>query len=100
MLKKTLLATATAAVIAGGALAATATGASASPYGGGYGGGYGGSPQQHQVCTPITKTVHWTDRWGRPHAYTKVVGQKCVPVPLQPYHPPFHVPHHPWGWGW
>ena len=120
MLKKTLLATATAAVIAGSALAATATGASAAPYGGYGGGGYGGGgyggggyggggyggggygggySQPPQVCHPITKTVHWIDHWGRPHAYTQVVGQKCNPVPLPPYHPPFFHPH-PWGWGW
>jgi len=116
MLKKTLLATATAVVIAGSALAATATGASAAPYGGYGGGGYsgggyggggyggggyggGGYSQPPQVCRPITKTVHWIDRWGHPHAYTQVVGQKCNPVPLPPYHPPFFHPH-PWGWGW
>jgi hypothetical protein len=100
MLKKTLIATAAAATIAGGALALSATGASAAPYyGSGYGGGYGGYPQ-HQVCRPITKTVRWIDRWGHPHFVTKVVGQKCTPAPLPPYHPPFAYPHHPWGWGW
>ena len=107
MLKKIILVGAAALAIS----AATAPAAfAAAPWnGGGYnnsnwgndGGNYGGNyhPQpKPQQCTPVTQTFHWWDRWGHMHAYTKVVGQTCVPVPPPP--PPHHPPFFPHGWGW
>jgi hypothetical protein len=29
------------------------------------------------VCTPVTKSVRWWDKFGRPHWSQVVVGQKC-----------------------
>ena len=84
MLKKTFIATATAGLIAAGALVGTATSASAAGvYFGGPGwsvgiGGPGWGPQRpHQVCKPVFKTVKWWDHWGKPHFKKIVVSQRC-----------------------
>ena len=94
MFKKTILATATAGLIALGALGATTSAASA---GGGYGGQGSGSMQfggpgfsmqfgfgnqnhnyhPQKFCKPVVKKVKWWDRRGRPHWRVVVVGQKC-----------------------
>lgn len=93
MFKKTMLAVATAGLIAVGALGATTSAASAGGYDGQGSGGmqYGGpgrslqfgfgnsQPQFHpqKVCKPVFKKVKWWDRWGNPHRSMVVVGQKC-----------------------
>ncbi len=84
MLKKTLIATATAGLIAAGAMAATTTTAAADGfYFGGPGWSFGiGNPgwrgyQPHPVCKPIIKTVRAWDRWGRPYVQQVVVGRDC-----------------------
>ena len=84
MLKKTFIATATAGLIAAGALVGTATSASAAGvYFGGPGwsvgiGGPGWGPQRpHQVCQPVFKTVKWWDHWGKPHFKKIAVSQRC-----------------------
>lgn len=85
MLKKTLLATATAGLISAGALVGTAGSASAASinFGGpgwhvgiGTGPGFIG-PRPRQVCQPVFQTVRWWDRWGRPHVKQVVVRQEC-----------------------
>lgn len=108
MFKKTILATATAGLIAVGALGATTSAASAANYNG-YGNGsgsvqfggpgfnlqfgFGGHPQYHpqKVCQPVFKKVKWWDRWGHPHWSQVVVSQKC-------FFKPGNGPHHngPW----
>ena len=109
MFNKTILATATAGLIALGALGATTSAASA---GGGYGGqgsgsmqfggpgfnlqfGFGNGPRnyhQQKFCKPVVKKVkYW--RHGHPHWRVVVVGYKC----FRPRH------NDPWnngpGWG-
>ena len=95
MLKKTLIAAATAGLIGlgmvGTTTSASAAGASAQFGGPGwsitigngqYHPGYQYHPQQ--FCQPIVKKVKWWDRFGYPHWSQVVVGQKCPP----PFHPP------------
>ena len=84
MMKKTLIATATAGLIAAGAMVGTTSTASAAGvYFGGPGwtvgiGGPGFGPQRpHQVCEPAFKPVRWWDRYGRPHIRQVVVRQDC-----------------------
>ncbi len=84
MMKKTLIATATAGLIAAGAMVGTtSTASAASIYFGGPGwsvgvGGPGWGPQRlHKVCKPVFKTVRWHDRWGRLHINKVVVRQTC-----------------------
>ena len=84
MMKKTLIATATAGLIAAGAMVGTTSTASAAGvYFGGPGwsvgiGGPGFGPQRpHQVCQPVFKSVRWWDRYGRPHIRQVVVRQEC-----------------------
>jgi hypothetical protein len=92
MMKKTLIATATAGLIAVGAMVGTTSTASAAGvYFGGPGwsvgiGGPGWGPQRE--CRPIFKTVRWWDRWGRPHFKQVVVGRDCGRN---------HGPHGGWG---
>lgn len=95
MLKKTLLATATAGLIAAG----TMTTASAAPYHSGPGFFFGGPGWGVQVgpvmppppmCRPVTKQVKWWDRFGRPHWRTVTV-REC---------PPPHHHHYNYGPGW
>ena len=84
MMKKTLIATATAGLIAAGAMiATTGTASAAAVYFGGPGwsfgiGGPGYGPQRpHRECRPVLKTVRWWDNWGRPHFRQVVVGRDC-----------------------
>ena len=84
MLKNTLIATATAGLIAAGAMVGTtSTASAASVYFGGPGWSVGiGSPgwgghRPHQVCQPVLGSVRWWDNWGRPHFKTVVVRQEC-----------------------
>jgi hypothetical protein len=85
MMKKTLIATATAGLIAAGAMIATTGTASAAGvyFGGpgwsvGIGGpGYGPAWGPHRECRPVLKTVRWWDNWGRPHFKQVVVGRDC-----------------------
>ena len=86
MMKKTLIATATAGLIAAGAMVATTgTASAAGIYFGGPGWsvgisdghGWRGHRRPHRVCKPVFKTVRWWDRWGRPHFKQVVVGQEC-----------------------
>lgn len=89
MFKQTILATATAGLIALGAMGATTTAASAAGPGSGsmqFGGpgwslqfGFGGHQQFHpkKFCAPVVKKVKWWDNWGNPHWSNVVVGQKC-----------------------
>ena len=85
MMKKTLIATATAGLIAAGAMVATTGTASAASitFGGpGWSVGIGDGPgwrgeRPHRVCKPIFKTVRWWDHWGRPHLKRVVVGRDC-----------------------
>ena len=84
MLKNTLIATATAGLIAAGAMVGTtSTASAASVYFGGPGWSVGiGSPgwgmhRPHQVCRPVLGSVRWWDHWGRPHFKTVVVRQEC-----------------------
>jgi hypothetical protein len=87
MLKKKLIATAAAGMIAVGSLVATTVGASASSGFSGsfsFGGpgwslqfgnpGYGRHHNRH--CRPIVKTVKFW-KWGRPHWRQVVVGYDC-----------------------
>ena len=76
MMKKTLIATATAGLIAAGAMVGTTSTASAAGvyFGGpgwsvgiGDGPGWRGPQRPHRVCEPVFRTVRWWDRWGRPH---------------------------------
>ena len=76
MLKKTLIATATAGLIAAGAPpVGTATTASAAGvyFGPARAGAWRhrrprpGSSAAAPVCQPVFKTVKWCDRWGKPH---------------------------------
>jgi hypothetical protein len=104
MLKKTLLATATAGMIAAGALATAGSAAAAphGPYGGPNGGfQFGGpnwtfqfnaGPRHHpkRICKPVFRQVKWWDRYGRPHWKRVAVGRKCFIVR------PHHNRHHNW----
>lgn len=100
MLKKTLIASATAGLIALGALAGSADSANAGHrHGHGPGPGYHqGKPAAHwtfhrhrvnRFCRPVIKRVMWRDRWGRPHWTKARVGFRCP-----------HRFHHRRGWGW
>lgn len=85
MMKKTLIATATAGLIAAGAMLGTTGTASAASvqFGGpgwsvGVGPGYGPGWRHHpRECRPVYKTVRWWDRWGHPHFKKVVVGRDC-----------------------
>jgi hypothetical protein len=84
MMKKTLIATATAGLIAAGAMFATTGTASADGVyfnGPGWSVGIGDSGWRHyrpqRACEPIFKTVRWWDAWGRPHFKQVVVGRDC-----------------------
>ncbi len=104
MLKKTLIATAAAGMIAAGSLVATTVGASAGAavqFGGpGWNVQIGnfGHGKHNRHCRPIVKTVkYW--KWGRPHWRQVVVGYDCHR--RGPPGPPFPGPWAPgWGWGW
>lgn len=123
MLKKTLIAAATAGLIGlgmvGTTTSASAAGTSAQFGGpgwsvtigsGNYNPGYQFHPQK--FCQPVLKNVKWWDRFGRPHWSQVVVGQKCPPPKFPPYGGPYNPgpfpPHHngPFpgqhgpGWGW
>ena len=109
MLKKTLIATATAGMIATGALATT-TSASAAPPGPAYGGiqfggpgwsvgiGFPGYPapprfRPHRVCEPVFKRVI---QWQHGHRQWRVikVGERCrwVYPPVHPVAVPYPGP--------
>lgn len=84
MIKQTLIATATAGLIAVGAMVGTTGTASAATvhFGGpgwsvGIGGPAFGPQRPHRVCKPVFKTVRWWDNWGRPHFKRVVVRQEC-----------------------
>ena len=75
MMKKTLIAAATAGLIAVGALVGTTSTASAAgvPLGGpGY-----STQKPHQECRPVYKTVRWWDKQGHRHFKKVVIRQKC-----------------------
>jgi hypothetical protein len=113
MLRKTLIATAAAGMLAAGSLVASpasahGTGASGSIQFGGPGwnvqigtpGIYG---HQNPYCKPIVKTVkYW--QWGRPYWRQVVVGYNCRhrrPAPVAPFFPfPGSFPPGPWGGTW
>jgi hypothetical protein len=108
MIRKALIATATAGMLAAGSLAASTLPASASSVGvsgsiqfGGPGwsvqignpGFYGHHHNRH--CRPIVKTVkYW--KWGRPHWKQVVVGFDCK----RRHHSPQYFPGFPGGPGW
>ena len=112
MLKKTLIATAAAGMIAAGSLVATTVGASASGPSIQFGGpgwnvqiGNFGGRHHNRNCRPVVKTVkYW--KWGRPHWRQVVVGYDCHRRgPRHGGPPPFPGPGFPgWGggggWGW
>ena len=85
MMKKTLIATATAGLIAAGAMVATTgTASAAGVYFGGPGWSVGSNDghswrgdRPHRECRPVLKTVRWWDNWGHPHFKQVVVGQDC-----------------------
>jgi hypothetical protein len=100
MLKKIILAGATASVIAVSGLAAMTGTAAAAPiypqqydngYQGGYQGGYHNGPNGNQAydqdwyrhrdrdrdCRPVIRTVKWYDRFGFPHWRTVKVAARC-----------------------
>lgn len=85
MMKKTLIATATAGLIAVGAMVGTTSTASAagvylfggSGWGVGIGGPGYGPHRSHQECRPVFKTVHWRDNQGHRHSKQVVVRQEC-----------------------
>ncbi len=85
MMKKTLIATATAGLIAAGTMVATTSTASAASvhFGGpgwsvGISDGYGWRGDRPQrACRPVFETRRWWDRWGQPHFKRIVVGQDC-----------------------
>jgi hypothetical protein len=111
MLKNTLIAAATAGLLAVGSLVATTGGAAASgpgvqfggpgwnvQIGGGFGPGWHGGPR---YCKPIVKNVKFYGRWGRPYWKQVVVGQDCGP--RRPHHGGHHGGHgggHGPGHGW
>jgi hypothetical protein len=82
-MKKTLIATATAGLIAAGAMVGiTSTASAASFQFGGPGWSFGMSDGYHsrhhmRECRPIIKTVSWRDYRGYPHYKKVVVGQNC-----------------------
>jgi hypothetical protein len=119
MFKQTILATATAGLIAVGALGMTTSAASAGGYSGSgsgsgavqFGGpgwnlqfGFGNShPQFHQqkFCKPVVKKVKYWDRWGNPHWTQVVVGQKCFRPQNNGHHNgPWNNNGPGWGGGW
>lgn len=124
MLKNTLIATATAGLLALGSLVATTGGAAAAgPQNNGpnftvqIGGGFGPGPGWHggppRACKPIVKNVKYYTYWGKPYWKQVVVGQDCGPRrgphhgPRGPHHGgpfpggPFPGgPHGGPGWGW
>ena len=80
MLKKTILSSVTAGLIAAGAL--TATTGTASAHNPTYqsqtnGHQHGYNVRQRRACKPIFRQVHWRDRWGRTHWKRVQVGQNC-----------------------
>jgi hypothetical protein len=84
VMKKTLIAAATAGLIAAGTMVATTGTASAAGvyFGGpgwsvGVGGPNFGPDRPHQACRPVFKTVRWWDNWGRPHFRNVFVRQEC-----------------------
>jgi hypothetical protein len=105
MLKKTLIATATAGLIAAGSLVGTAGSASAAgiQFGGpGWHVGIGGGPgwgwnKPRYVCQPVFKKVKFWDRWGRPYFKTVAVSQHCFWTFGGPWGGPGNGPHPgPW----
>lgn len=114
MLKRTLIATAAAGMIAAGSLVAgTGSAAASNPYVSGsiqFGGpgwsvqiGNFGHSRHHRSCRPIVKTVkYW--KWGKPHWQQVVVGYDCHRRGPRHGGPPFPGPWFPgWGgggWGW
>jgi hypothetical protein len=83
MIRKVLIATATAALIATGAALGSPTSASAAVYiGGPQFGIHIGPTHRHwqhrdRVCRPVFKTQRWRDRWGRLHYSRVIVGHRC-----------------------
>ena len=78
MFKRTLLATATAGLIAAGVMVGTSGTASAQGFffgGPGWGIGVGAGPGRE--CRPIFRTERWFDRWGRMHFRRVYAGQDC-----------------------
>jgi hypothetical protein len=106
MLKKTLIAAATAGLIGLG-MVGTTTSASAAGAQAQFGGpgwsvtiGSGNYNPYNQYkpgkfCTPIVKKVKWWDRFGYPHWSQVVVGQKCPPPKFPPFPPHGPFPHNP-----
>jgi hypothetical protein len=112
MLKKTLIATATAGMIAAGTLATTTAASAAGPAHGptpGFGIQFGGPgwsvgigaprfhapppPRPHRVCQPVFKRVSW---WHHGHRQWRVikVGERCHWVyPGRHHRGPFPGPH-------
>ncbi|MHA1554390.1 MAG: hypothetical protein ACTSU0_08280 [Alphaproteobacteria bacterium] len=90
MFKKTLLATATAGLIAAGALTVTTGSATAHQTGyntgnSGFSFGYNVKPRRN--CKPIFQRVRLRDRWGRTHWRRVQVGQNCQRVQQRRYRP-------------
>ncbi len=83
MLKKIILAGATAGVIAVSSLAAMTTTASAAPYN-----GNAWHNHQQQDCRKVVRNVKWFDRHGHPH-WRRVVSLKCGFMGPNP-HPHWH----------
>lgn len=82
MFKRTLLATATAGMIAAGAMIGTTGTASADGvYFGGPGWSVGINDGHHwrpgRECHPVFRTERWWDRWGRPHFRRVYAGERC-----------------------
>ena len=112
MMKKTLIATATAGLIAAGAMVATTGTASAAASISAAPAGASASatrlrPQRPQrECRPVLKTVRWWDNWGRPHFKQVVVGQDCAGTTALAAAGTSAGPNPGWGygpnpgWGW
>ena len=106
MMKKTLIATATAGLIAAGTMVATTGTASAATvrFGGpgwsvGISDGYGWrNDRPRRVCTPVFETRRWRDNWGRVHFKRIVVGRDCRWGHDQRRWNRGPNPY--WGWGW
>jgi hypothetical protein len=91
MITKTLIATATAALIAAGSLTAMTSTASAKSWGYGHGYGYGapaihlgayGGYVGHKVCHNVFKRVFWQDYYGYQHVKKVFVGKRCDYQPI------------------
>ena len=99
MLKKTLIATAAAGMIAAGAMVGTASTASAASfYFGAPGFGFRiGHPYRygHRVCHPVFRIRRWFDRYGRPHHRRVIVGRRCHWTYGRDYYG-HHRYHHHW----